>query len=157
KYGFLFIALTFFTLFLFEVMTGRPLHPVPYVLTGAALAVFYLVLLALSEYISFSASFIIAASLLVLIVTPYTAAVLGGRKRGALVGAMMALTYALLYALVVAQHASLLLGSLALLLAIACLMYLTRGVDWYAYGNHSKPPDHHERFPDGRPVPEPLQ
>lgn len=157
KYGFLFIALTFFTLFLFEVMTGRPLHPVPYVLTGAALAVFYLVLLALSEYISFGASFITAASLLVLIVTPYTAAVLGGRKRGVLVGAMMTLTYALLYALVVAQHASLLLGSLALLLAIACLMYLTRGVDWYAYGDLSNPPDDHERFPDGRPVPEPIQ
>ena len=42
KYGFLFISLTFFTLFLFEVLTGRPLHPVPYVLTGAALAIFYL-------------------------------------------------------------------------------------------------------------------
>ena len=79
KYGFLFISLTFFTLFLFEVMTGRPLHPVPYVLTGAALAVFYLV------------------------------------------GAMMTVTYALLYLLVSAQHA-------ALLLAIAVLMYLTRGV-----------------------------
>jgi inner membrane protein involved in colicin E2 resistance len=39
---------------LFEVMTGRPLHPVSYVLTGAALAVFYLVLLALSEYLPFA-------------------------------------------------------------------------------------------------------
>jgi len=92
KYGFLFISLTFFTLFLFEVMTGRPLHPVPYVLTGAALTVFYLV------------------------------------------GLMMGLTYALLYILVTAAHAALLLGSVALLIAIAGLMYLTRGVDWYGYG-----------------------
>ena len=45
-------SLTFFTLFLFEVMTGHPLHPVSYLLTGAALAVFYLVLLALSLTIS---------------------------------------------------------------------------------------------------------
>ena len=134
KYGFLFISLTFFTLFLFEVMTGRPLHPVPYVLTGAALAVFYLVLLALSEYLPFAGAFAVAAGLLVGIVTPYTGAVLGQRSRGFLVGAMMAVTYSLLYVLVSAQHAALLLGSLALLLAIAGLMYLTRGVDWYAYG-----------------------
>ena len=134
KYGLLFISLTFFTLFLFEVMTGHPLHPVPYVLTGAALAVFYLVLLALSEYLPFASAFAVAAGLLVGIVTPYTGAVLGQRRRGYLVGVMMAVTYSLLYVLVSAQHAALLLGSLALLLAIAGLMYLTRGVDWYAYG-----------------------
>lgn len=134
KYGFLFISLTFITLFLFEVMSGQPLHPVPYLLTGAALAVFYLVLLALSEYLPFAGAFALAASLLVLIVTPYTGAVLGERRRGLLVGLMMALTYSLLYVLVSAEHAALLLGSLALLLAIAVLMYLTRRVDWYAYG-----------------------
>lgn len=135
KYGFLFITLTFFTLFLFEVMTGRSLHPVPYVLTGAALAVFYLVLLALSEYLPYSTSFSIAASLLVLIVTPYTGTVLGQRRRGYLVGAMMSMTYVLLYVLVSSQHLSLLLGSLALLMAIAALMFLTRNVDWYNYGD----------------------
>lgn len=134
KYGLLFISLTFFTLFLFEVMTGRPLHPVPYILTGAALAVFYLVLLALSEYLPFAGAFTVAAGLLIGIVTPYTGAVLGRRRRGYLVGAMMAVTYALLYLLVTAEHAALLLGSLALLLAIAGLMYLTRDVDWYSYG-----------------------
>jgi inner membrane protein len=134
KYGVLFISLTFFTLFLFEVMTSRPLHPVPYVLTGAALAVFYLVLLALSEYLPFPASFAVAAGLLLLIVTPYTGVVLGRRRYGLLVGVMMGLTYGLLYVLVSAQHAALLLGSLALLTAIASLMYLTRKIDWYAYG-----------------------
>jgi inner membrane protein len=135
KYGFLFISLTFFTLFLFEVMTSRSLHPVPYVLTGAALAIFYLVLLALSEYLNFSTAFAVAAGLLLLIVTPYTSAVLGRRRYGLLVGLMMGLTYGLLYVLISAQHAALLLGSLSLLVAIAILMYLTRKIDWYAYGN----------------------
>lgn len=134
KYGFLFISLTFFALFLFEVMTGRPLHPVPYILTGAALAVFYLVLLALSEYLAFSWAFAAASVMLVAIVTPYTGAVLGGQRRGYLVGLMLSLTYLLLFVLVTAQHASLLLGALSLLLAIGVLMYLTRGVDWYSYG-----------------------
>ena len=133
KYGFLFITLTFFTLFLFEVMTGRPLHPVPYVLTGAALSVFYLVLLALSEYLPFAGALVLAAGLLVGMVTPYMGVVLRERRHGYRVGAMMALTYALLYVLVTAQHAALLLGSLALLMAIATLMFLTRDVDWYGY------------------------
>ncbi|MGK2924839.1 MAG: cell envelope integrity protein CreD [Lysobacterales bacterium] len=139
KYGCLFISLTFLTLFLFEVLTGRPLHPVPYLLTGAALAVFYLVLLALSEYLSFGVAFLTAAALLVLIVTPYTGAVLGERRHGYLVGAMMSLTYALLYILISAEHAALLMGSLALLAAIAALMYLTRRVDWYGYGKDGGP------------------
>ncbi len=134
KYGLLFIALTFFALFLFEVMTARPLHPVPYLLTGAALAVFYLVLLALSEYLAFAPAFALASGLLLAIVAPYAAVVLGGRSRGLWVGAMMGATYGLLYVLVSAEHAALLLGALALLAAIAALMYLTRGVDWYGYG-----------------------
>jgi inner membrane protein len=91
-------------------------------------------LLALSEYLPFAGAFAVAAGLLLGIVTPYTSVVLGRRRRGYLVGVMMALTYALLYLLVSAQHAALLLGSLSLLLAIAGLMYLTRGVDWYTYG-----------------------
>jgi inner membrane protein involved in colicin E2 resistance len=36
--------------------------------------------------------------------------------------------------MVSAQHLALLLGSLALLMAIAALMFLTRNVDWYNYG-----------------------
>lgn len=134
KYGFLFIALTFLVMFLFEVMTDRPVHPVSYVLTGAALSVFYLVLLALSEYLSFGFAFMLAAGLLLIIVTPYASAVLGGKKHGLLLGGMLLLTYLLLYVLVSAQHAALLLGSFSLLAAIAALMFLTRTVDWYAYG-----------------------
>ncbi len=135
KYGFLFIALTFITLFLFEILTARPLHPVPYLLTGAALCVFYLVLLALSEYLLFAPAFALAAGALVTIITAYTGAVLGGRRRGLWVGLMMTLTYALLYVLVSAEHTALLLGSVTLLTVIAVLMYLTRNVDWYGYGS----------------------
>jgi inner membrane protein len=133
KYGGLFIALTFLTLFLFEVTGDKSLHPVPYALTGAALAVFYLVLMALSEYLPFAAAFALAAALLVGMVGPYTGALLGAR-RGLAAASMLAVTYALLYVLVSAQQVSLLVGSLSLLAAIAGLMYLTRKVDWYGYG-----------------------
>lgn len=78
--------------------------------------------------------YLLAAGLLLLIITPYTSAVLGGRNRGFLVRVMMGISYCLLYVLVSAQHLALLLGSLALLMAIAGLMFLTRKVDWYNYG-----------------------
>jgi inner membrane protein len=89
------------------------------------------------QYLPFFGVFLAAAGMLVLIVTPYTGTVLGKRKHGYLVGAMMGLTYTLLYILVTAEHAALLLGSVSLLIAIAGLMYLTRGVDWYGYGGES--------------------
>lgn len=146
KYGSLFIALTFVTLFLFEVTGGRPLHPVPYLFTGAALAVFYLVLLALSEHLPFAAAFALAAALLAGIVGPYIGALLGARS-GLLAALMMLVTYTVLYLLVSAQHLSLLLGSLSLLLAIAALMYLTRRVDWYHHGGLKPAPSERPEAP----------
>ena len=45
KYGFLFISLTFAGFFLFEVLKRLAVHPIQYSLVGAALALFYLLLL----------------------------------------------------------------------------------------------------------------
>ncbi len=53
KYGLLFIALTFVAFFLFEILKGLRLHPVQYLLVGAAMTSFYVLLLALSEQIGF--------------------------------------------------------------------------------------------------------
>ena len=52
KYGGLFIALSFLTLFLVETLLRRPLHPIQYGLMGLALSVFYLLLLALAETVA---------------------------------------------------------------------------------------------------------
>ena len=55
KYGFLFILLTFAAFFLFEVLRQLAIHPVQYALVGAALAIFFLLLISLSEHIGFAA------------------------------------------------------------------------------------------------------
>jgi len=132
KYGVLFIALTFVAFFLFEVLKKLRVHPVQYLLIGLALTTFYVVLLALSEQIGFAWSYLVAATLVVLLVGGYAAAVLRTRRSGVLLGATMALVYGLLYGLVVSEQYSLLMGSVALLAIVALLMYLTRRVDWYA-------------------------
>jgi inner membrane protein len=134
KYGVLFIALTFVAFFLFEVLRGLRVHPVQYLLVGLALATFYVVLLAVSEQIGFALAYVAAAAAVVAMVGGYAGVVLAQRRAGLTLGALLALIYALLYGLVVSEDYALLMGSLALLAAIAALMYLTRRVNWYALG-----------------------
>ena len=51
-----------------------------------------------------------------------------------MLGGLLALVYVLLYGLVISEQYSLLMGAIALLVAIAELMYLTRRIDWYGIG-----------------------
>ena len=132
KYGVLFIALTFVAFFLFEVLRGLRVHPVQYLLVGLALCTFYVVLLALSEQIGFGPAYAIAAACVVAMIGGYAGVVLAARRAGLVLGALVAVIYGLLYGLVVSEDYALLMGSLALLAAVAALMYLTRRVDWYA-------------------------
>ncbi|QWT20478.1 cell envelope integrity protein CreD [Bacillus sp. NP157] len=134
KYGLLFIALTFVAFFLFEVLKGLRLHPVQYLLVGAAMVSFYVLLLAFSEQIGFGPAYLVAAGTVVLIVGGYAAAVLRARTAGMVLGGVLGLVYAILYGLIGAEQYALLIGSVVLVAVIALLMYLTRRIDWYAYG-----------------------
>ncbi|MDR6936720.1 cell envelope integrity protein CreD [Luteibacter sp. 3190] len=139
KYGLLFIALTFVAFFLFEILKGLRLHPVQYLLVGAAMTSFYVLLLALSEQIGFGAAYAVAASTVVLIVGGYATAALRARGAGLCLGGVLALVYVILYGLIGAEQYALLIGSVVLVTVIALLMYLTRRIDWYAYGTPPLP------------------
>lgn len=141
KYGLLFIAMTFVAFFLFEILKRLRVHPVQYLLVGAALATFYVVLLALSEQIGFGAAYALAAAAVALIVGGYAMAVLHARRAGLLLGGVLGLIYAMLYGLIAAEQYALLIGALVLLVMVALMMYLTRHIDWYAYvPTSSEPP-----------------
>src|SRR5690606_26902232 len=62
KYALLFIALTFAGFFLFEVLKRLAVHPVQYALVGLSLALFYLLLLSLSEHLEFALAYLLSAS-----------------------------------------------------------------------------------------------
>jgi inner membrane protein len=134
KYGVLFVALTFVALFLFDALGRWRVHPVQYLMVGLALCTFYVVLLALSEQIGFGWAYTIAAIAVVGIIAGYAAAAARSRRAGGALGALLGSIYALLYGLVISEQYSLLIGAIALLVAIAMLMYLTRSVDWHAIG-----------------------
>lgn len=132
KYGLLFVTMTFVAFFLFEVLKRLRVHPVQYLLIGAALTSFYVLLLALSEQIGFGGAYATAATSVVLIIGGYAMAVLGARRAGLLLGGALALVYAMLYVVLAAEQYALLIGALVLTLTVALLMYLTRRIDWYA-------------------------
>jgi inner membrane protein len=131
KYELLFIYLTFGAIFLVEVMARIRVHPVQYLLIGFALCLFYLLLLSLAEHTGFLTAYATASAAVTLLVTAYSRAVLGSRARTAAVATLVATLYGYLFVLLQIQDYALLVGSAGLFAALALVMYLTRGVDWY--------------------------
>jgi inner membrane protein len=132
KYGGLFIALSFLTLFLVENLQRRPVHPIQYGLMGLALSAFYLLLLALAEHIGFLLAYVLATAALCILMSVYLAGGFRSARAGLVSGAIFAATYALLYLLVSSENYALLVGSFALFTLLATTMFLTRKLDWYA-------------------------
>ncbi|MBL0122769.1 MAG: cell envelope integrity protein CreD [Betaproteobacteria bacterium] len=138
KYGVLFIALTFAAFFLFEILKDLRIHPLQYGLVGLALAVFFLLLVSLSEHIIFLHAYLAASVSCVLLIGYYLSHVLGGWRRGAAFAIKLALLYVVLYGLLLSEENALMLGSLLLFVALAAIMVLTRRIDWYRLGASKK-------------------
>jgi len=132
KYGFLFIGFTFLALLMFDVIAGVRISPVEYLLMGAALVLFFVLLLAFAEVIGFTPAYILASAAIAGLNTAYSAAVLKSWRRAALIGGLLVALYAVLYILLSLEAFSLLIGSLLLFAALAGVMYATRRIDWGA-------------------------
>lgn len=135
KYGLMFIALTFVTVGLTELLTGRRVHPVQYLLVGMALSLFFLLLLSLSEHLPFLVAYLAAAGAAAAVLTPYAAAMLGGWGRGTAFGGGIALLYGALYVLLSREQTALVIGAVMLFAVLAVVMTLTRKLDWYRLGS----------------------
>jgi inner membrane protein len=131
KYAVLFLIVPFFTLFLLEVFTKRRIHPVPYLLSGIGNAVFYLLLLSLSEQIPFYAAYLIAAAGVTIMLTLYSRSLLPSWNKSWYMGLVVTLSYVLLYAVLNAESYALLIGSIGTFFVIALVMFLTRRLEWY--------------------------
>lgn len=140
KYGVLFAGLTFLAFALFEVLGGLRLHPLQYLLVGFALALFYLLLLSLSEHAGFGPAYLAAASATTLLVAGYGVWALAASTRAVLLGAGLATLYGYLFVLLRLEDWALVLGAVALFAILAGVMFGTRRVDWWALGAPPSPP-----------------
>lgn len=133
-YAAMLIGITFLTFFLWEHISGVAIHAMQYLMVGMALALFYLLLLALSEHVVFDLAYGISAAALVALVTVYLTGVLRrwGLALGA--GAGLATLYTLLYWILRSEDYSLLMGALLLFGVLAILMLATRKIDWTQVG-----------------------
>lgn len=140
KYALLFIVLTFVCVALTEVLARRRVHPVQYTLVGLALALFYLLLLSLSEHIVFGAAYAAASAACVALLGFYARHMLGSTRAGAVFGAGIALLYGALWSLLQMEQTALVIGSLLLFTMLAAVMVATRRVDWYALFDNLRRP-----------------
>ncbi|MDR1098995.1 MAG: cell envelope integrity protein CreD [Treponema sp.] len=131
KYAFLFLLVPFLTLFLLEVFTKKRIHPVPYLLSGIGNAVFYLLLLSLSEQLPFYTAYILAALAVTILLTLYSRSLLPSWDKSWYMGLVVTISYVLLYAVLNAESYALLIGSLGTFAVLALIMFLTRKLDWY--------------------------
>jgi inner membrane protein len=138
KYAFLFISLTFAGFFLFEVLKKLAVHPIQYSLVGVALALFYLLLLSLSEHLGFALAYVLSSVACVALLGFYVSGILRSARRGLGFAGALAALYGVLYVLLSADDYALLMGSALLFGLLAVVMVLTRGVDWSSLGRREE-------------------
>ncbi len=131
KYAAMFVGFVFLAYFLFEIASGLRAHPAQYVLVGLAQAIFYLLLLALSERIGFDGAFFLAATMTVGLTAAYAASVFRSMAYGLRALGVLSGIYGLIFILMRAEDHALLAGAFASFAAIALTMWMTRHIDWY--------------------------
>jgi inner membrane protein len=130
KYAILFLIIPFLTLFFLEVFSRKSIHPAQYLLSGLANIIFYLLLLSISEHLSFSAAYLIAACAILGMMMLYARSLLETWTGSAYMGLAMALLYLILYLTLNVEDWALLIGSIAAFVICGVVMFLTRKLDW---------------------------
>jgi len=130
KYAILFLIIPFLTWFFLEVFSRKSIHPAQYLLSGFANIIFYLLMLSISEHLSFSFAYLISAAALTCMMTLYARALLETWTRSAYMGLVMALLYLIMYLTLNAEDWALLIGSIAAFVITGVVMFLTRKLDW---------------------------
>ena len=131
KYAVMFIIITFAAFFFVEILNKQRIHPIQYLLVGFAVCLFYLLLLAISEHVSFNIAYGISAVVILAMISFYVRYVFKNGRLTLLFSTILALLYGFFFSLLQLEDYSLLLGSLGLALILGVIMYLTRHVNWY--------------------------
>jgi inner membrane protein len=132
KYVLLFLGLLFLSYFIFEVTTGKRVHPAQYILVGTAQIIFYLLLLSLAERIGFDLGFLVAGAATVILLSANAQWVFRSRTQGIRALAIFTWLYGLIYMMLRLEDNALLVGAIASFAAVASVMYFTRFIDWYS-------------------------
>ncbi|HAY12496.1 MAG: Inner membrane CreD family protein [Candidatus Falkowbacteria bacterium GW2011_GWC2_38_22] len=131
KYAIMLLALTFLVLFFYEAMRGVRVHPLQYILIGLALALFYLLLLSISEYLGFKGAYILSALTITALITLYSKSIFKAWRPALLEALILVFIYGFIFVILQLEDYSLLVGSLGLLAILSLVMLVSRKIDWY--------------------------
>lgn len=130
KYAILIVLLTFVSLFLTEVIRKQRIHPFNYVLIGAAMIIYYILLLSFSEQVGYNTAYIIASVATIGLVSVFIASLLKNKGAAALFGLILSIIYIFIFVIIQLEELALMIGSIALFIITALLMYFSRKINW---------------------------
>ena len=130
KYSVLCILLTFSAFFLIETTNKRSVHPFQYGLIGLALVLFYILLLSFSEYIGFTASYLIASVATIGLIAWFAKSILFSGRLSGILSFVLVLMYSYVFTILQLQDYSLLFGSIGLFITLAIIMFFSRKIQW---------------------------
>lgn len=129
KYAVLFIFLTFLLFFFIELTRKQNLHALQYLLIGAAICIFYVLLISLSEHFGFNLAYAIAAAATSILIAAYTKGIMGSWKVSIITGGIVSLLYGFLFYILQSEDNALLIGSVGLFIILAVVMYFSRKIN----------------------------
>ncbi len=132
KYALLVVALTFVTLFLFEVLYKLRIHPMQYTLIGLSLIVFYVLLIGVGEHMDFNIAYALSSAATIALIYMYIKWTTKVRKCIYTTLAVLVGVYSYMFVLIRLEDFALFAGSIGVFAALGIVMFVTRNVDWYA-------------------------
>lgn len=130
KYAILIILLTFISLFFTELLNRKKVHLLQYVLIGAAMTIYYTLLLSFSEQVGFTIAYLIASVATVALIGIFIASLLKNRKAAIIFSGILSIFYGFIFVIIQLQDMALLVGSVGLFITVAAMMYLSAKIDW---------------------------
>ena len=124
-YVFLFAAVVYTAIFAFEITVRRFLNVLHLGVLGLALCMFYLLLLAVSEFVLFAYAYAFAALAVVIMTGAYIHALFKKKVYTLVMLCIMCVTYFMLYVILHIQNYALIIGTGFMLLILALAMYAT--------------------------------
>ncbi len=130
-YAVLIISLVFLVFFFMEIRQQKRIHPLQYLLVGLSLALFYVLVLALSEHWFFGGAYLASAAATIALITGYVGATFKSSKLTGILAGLLVVLFGFVYVLLQLEDYALLVGSVGLFLILAFVMLWSRNIDWY--------------------------
>jgi inner membrane protein len=130
KYAILIVLLTFVSLFLTEVIRKNRIHPFNYILIGAAMIIYYTLLLSFSEQLGYNMAYLIASVATIALVSVFISSLLKNKGAAALFALILSVIYIFIFVIIQLEDLALMIGSIALFIITGLLMYFSRKINW---------------------------